>query len=125
MDWADNLMFGGFDDWRLPSTTQPDPTCDLQTVDVPPQGFGSNCTGSEMGHIFYNNLGGIAGQNLTGNQTSIDGIEFMNIQNVYWSGTEFGPDPTFAWAFSFARGGQFGGVKDSSRFAAWAVRAGE
>ena len=29
--WADNLVFGGFDDWRLSIVTQPDPTCSGQT----------------------------------------------------------------------------------------------
>ena len=44
--WANTLSFGGFDDWRLPSTTQPDPTCSNQYdpgAGLPVQGFLLNC----------------------------------------------------------------------------------
>ena len=37
--WADNLVFQGYDDWRLPYT---DTLC-----------FGKDCTGSDMGHLYY------------------------------------------------------------------------
>jgi hypothetical protein len=47
--WAANLSYGGYSDWRLPTA---DPACSLSY----------NCTGSEMGHLFYNELGGVAGQ---------------------------------------------------------------
>ena len=51
--WAENLEFGGFDDWRLPTTTQfDDPTC---SMDIRSEGdfnlFFENraaCTGGEM-----------------------------------------------------------------------------
>ena len=51
-------VYGTFDDWRLPTTTQPDPTCSGQTSHTIPQGWGVNCTGSEMGHLF--NVDGIS-----------------------------------------------------------------
>ncbi|HDY86594.1 MAG TPA: DUF1566 domain-containing protein, partial [bacterium] len=40
VDWAENLDYQGYDDWRLPDT---DISC-----------LGYDCTGSEMGHLYYN-----------------------------------------------------------------------
>jgi hypothetical protein len=60
--WVDQLDFGGIIDWRLPDTLQPDTSCDLQGA---PGSRGFNCTGSELGHLFYNELGGTAGQSIT------------------------------------------------------------
>ena len=56
--WAENLEFGGFDDWRLPTTTQfDDPTC---SVDIRSAGqyvlfyeHRANCTGGEMELLTY------------------------------------------------------------------------
>ena len=45
--WADGYSFGGYSDWRLPTSD----TCE-----------GFNCTGSEMGHLWYVELGNQAGQ---------------------------------------------------------------
>ncbi len=50
--WAKGLTIGGFTDWELPTAlnqngTGPDPS-------------GPNVTGSEMGHLFYGELGGLA-----------------------------------------------------------------
>ena len=40
--WAEGLSFGGYSDWRLPTSD----TCQFY-----------NCTGSEMGHLWYVELG--------------------------------------------------------------------
>src|SRR3990172_8730734 len=50
--WADNLVFAGFDNWRLPTALNQDDS-------GPCISFG--CTGSEMGHLFYTELGNLAG----------------------------------------------------------------
>ncbi len=128
--WAASLTVGGFTDWRLPTTLQPDPSCTVQTAGTPPQGSGFNCTGSEMGHLFYTELGGTAGAPLTGPLSSGDPDPdlalFINIQRlVYWSGTEFAPNTDFAWSFDFLVGGQGGNVKVNSGLVAWAVRPGD
>ncbi len=103
----------GFNGWRLPTTTQPDASCGSQTADVPPQGFGTGCTGSEMRHLFN-------GEGVT---SAAPGL-FDNVQGgFYWSGTEFAPDPDFAWGFNFFSGIQFVIGKGSVNFA-WAVRSG-
>lgn len=53
--WAANLVFGGFDDWRLPTTRQPDPSCSWRK-DTPVQYYGFGCVGSELGYMFHVNL---------------------------------------------------------------------
>lgn len=121
MTWADTLVFGGFDDWRLPTTVQPDPTCSGQNFNgFAGQSGGFNCTGSELGHMYYNNLGGVAFDNLAGNQGLI-----QNIPGVVWSGTEFAPGPFSAWGFGFDIGGQFNFLKGNFNVGAWAVRPGD
>lgn len=118
-DWITALnagSFKGLDNWRLPATTQPDPTCSLQnTGGIAGQGGGFNCTGSEMGHLY--NVGGV---------TSADPGPFINVQSGdYWSQTEFAPNPTGVWAFVFGPGIQATAVKDVSFLFAWALRDGD
>ena len=95
--WADNLDTLGYNDWRLASI-------------------------NELAHMYTTNLGGTGGANKTGNQTSVDGVTFTNIQSRVWSGTEF--DSGIAWSFFFDDGGQ-GDVSKNGRNAGWAVRSGD
>ena len=87
-DWIDAMntaTYLGFSDWRLPTTTQPDATCSIQSPfgGFPDQGFGDGCTGSEMGHL----------SNVEGVTSAAPGL-FSNVQAaLYWSGTEFAPVP--------------------------------
>ena len=46
-EWAENLVFAGIDNWRLPIVTD--------------QTYGYNITGSEMGYLYYIELGNPAG----------------------------------------------------------------
>ena len=118
--WAAGLTVGGFGGWRLPTTLQPDATCSSQSGGA---SLGSNCTGSEMGHLFYNELGGVAGQSITVTHNANYGL-FQNVQPAfYWSGTQY--DPSNAWFFSFGGGIQYSyGTKSSSLYAL-AVRPGD
>jgi MYXO-CTERM domain-containing protein len=114
--WAENLVFGGFSDWRLPTTTQPDATCD--TLDFGGQRVGSNCTGSEMGHLWYTELG-----NTAGSMTKRG--DFQNLQSYsYWSGTENVRDSDRAWYFRTDIGTQDHFVK-ADQYYAMAVRPGD
>ncbi len=89
--WADNLVYHGYDDWRLPSTLQPDPNCSIQGQ----ASHGYNCIDSEMGHLYYIELGN------TGGLIPYMG-QFFNLQSYwYYSSTEYSPAPDFAWGFSF------------------------
>ncbi len=125
VNWADTLVFGGFEDWRLPYIsklagagpfTGSPVDCSLATELA--------CRDNELGYMYYYNLtpaldpGGPptqSGTNLIGNQGP-----FTNIQPIYWSGTEF----VFgqAWGFAFVNGNQGVGTGDRS---AWAVRPGD
>ena len=111
--WAAGLTIGGVSGWRLPTTLQPDPSCDQQIAGTPPQGFGAGCTGSEMGHLF----------NVEGISTAAPG-PFSNVQSGdYWSGTVFAPSPGRAWDFIFNHGDQSTDPKSTELFA-WAVHSG-
>jgi len=130
--WAAGLTIGGMSGWRLPTTTQPDASCDSQFDGgtFGNQGFGTGCTGSEMGHLFYNELGGNAGESVL-NQTGDTDQEkanlalFSNVQAYfYWSGTEFAPNTSSAWDFHFGLGNQ-GAVNKFNDSFAWAVRSGD
>ena len=114
--WAGGLSYSGYDDWRLPITADPDPTCDEHPIS--PTGIG--CTGSEMGHLYYSD----------GISESTPGI-FVNVMppggEGYWSETEYSPYPVpFVTAFSFNPfvGQQVWATKNNSYFA-WAVSDGD
>ena len=119
--WALGLTVGGFSGWRLPTTVQPDATCGSQSGSV---SYGNNCTGSEMGHLFYTELGGVAGQSIATSHNANYNL-FYNVQsNNYWSGTEYAPSPYHAWFFSTYYDSQGFSVKGNS-FHALAVRPGD
>ncbi len=113
--WVDNLIFAGLDDWRLPSMVAGDigysPEC------IPADEAG--CRENELGYMYYFNLGGEFGEDLTGNHGLI-----QNLQSVYWSSsvTDYGPD--YDWVFVFENGGQTF-VDRTPMFSVWAVRSGD
>ena len=125
--WANGLTVGGFTGWRLPTTLQPDATCSDSIDAGSPYGaqsYGVSCTGSELGNLFYNGLGGVANQSITTTHNANYDL-FTNIQSsVYWSGTEYAPIPDNAWYFGTDDGYQDYGLKDNSSYA-WAVRSGD
>lgn len=113
--WAANLSYGGFDDWRLPTTLVPDQNCSS----------GYNCIGSELGHLFYVELGLDEGDSILSSSSPY----FNNIPGAHggywnWSGTE-GADPIQAWNFDTSDGRQFSTLWKDNRTAAWAVRDGD
>ncbi len=129
-NWASGLSvdFGDtiYEDWRLP-TTMGDPYeygYDGTTT------AGYNITSSEMGHLFYTELGNLGYYDTSGvyvgagnwglNNTG----DFQNLlPSFYWSGTEYSANPNLAWNFDFNDGEQMGDIKDS-RYAL-AVRDGD
>ena len=109
--WATSLTVGGKNDWHLATT---DTGC----------GSFFNCTGSELGHMFYNELGGTAGPSIM-LSTDPDLALFPNLQaDFYWSSTEVAPNSLFAYGFNFINGSQTTSAKSNSFFA-WAVRSGD
>ncbi|HYN78432.1 MAG TPA: PEP-CTERM sorting domain-containing protein [Lamprocystis sp. (in: g-proteobacteria)] len=126
--WAASLVYGGFDDWRLPATPQPDPSCREQYdagPSYPPQGYDLDCTGSELGYMFYSNLGGQPDTAVSVSHNASFTL-FSNVEDVfYWSGSAYAPRPgALAWRFNFANGKQ-SSVPQAYTFAAWAVHDGD
>jgi len=117
--WAASLTIGGFTDWRLPTTLHPDESCFTVSTST-----GGNCTGSEMGHLFYEELGGTENNSIL-TSGDPDLALFSNIQPYrYRSATVTPFSLSDAWTFNFGSGKQ-GYSLQSSTFYAWAVRTGD
>ena len=102
VDWAAGLSvnFGEttFDDWRLPTTVNA------------PGSSGLNITSSEMGHLYYVELGNLAMYDTNGDiqpgfaqpgLANTGDFQFLRYDN-YWSGTEYSGNPAYpayAWYF--------------------------
>ncbi len=127
--WASGLNVGGFTNWRLPNVSQPDPTCSIPNIGGNiGQAGGLNCTGSEMGHLFHDELSGTALSNIL-NSGDSDLSLFSNVQTSlafsYWAGTEFvGAVSGNIWGFDFQNGSQIVNHMSTSHYA-WAVRDGD
>ena len=140
-DWAAGLNAGGVltyninpglnvtwgADWRLPTVVPQNYNVGYDGT----TGFGYNITtGSEMGHLFYTELGnkGYYATDGTGPQSGwglVNTSPFTNLQpNFYWSGTEYAPNPNLAWGFYFNYGNQDADVKNDNLYAL-AVRPGD
>jgi hypothetical protein len=129
VDWAANLNYLGYDDWRLASMAVSAglPTGAAPSVVSCNSATELACRDNEMGYMFYQNMGGTIGDTLTGNQT-VDGVLLSNVQGGYWSGTEYATDPAGAWFFTFIAypGGHYGvDIRKGSGFSGWAVRDGD
>ncbi len=126
--WAANLSILDtvrnvtYDDWRLASMSVSSglPTGSAASVVDCSTATELACRDNELGYMFYQNLGGTLGGNLTGNQSP-----FTNIAPFYWSGTEFAPIPFNARFFRFDLGGQGAFSGNGLNFFAWAVRSGD
>jgi hypothetical protein len=121
MAWAAQLTYGGFTEWRLPTTLQPDATCANQ------YSFGSgqfNCTGSEMGHLYYVEFASVAANPSVHNSSY---NLFTNLSfDQYWSATPVAAPAlaNYAWKFNFGDGNQYVQGKTSA-IRAMAVHAGD
>jgi hypothetical protein len=131
--WANNLVFGGYSDWRLPTLNASDMSCSANFnpgSNFPQQYGGVNCEGGELSHLFVTELGNKAYESVldqTGDtsQQIANLALFSNVQSsVYWSGTEYAPDLSRAWHFSSINGSQVDGGKINRLFAL-AVRPGD
>ena len=100
-------MNWGGSSWRLPSTVDD------------PASFGYNVTTSEMGHLYYTELGKPAGGPFG------DPAPFTKLlPDWYWSGTEYAFYPNGAWIFLTYDGIQNANLKDYYSYAL-AVRPGQ
>lgn len=97
--WTAGLNINGVARWRLPYTPDIDPTCD-QTEG--PGFYG--CSGSEMGNLFYNVLGGVAHQSIATTHNDNYAL-FSNIQpGYYWSTDAAWNAPYSVWSFGMGDG---------------------
>ncbi len=109
--WAAGLNIAGVTGWRLPDT---DPAI---------RGFDQS--GSEMGNLFYNVLGGEAGTSLATTHNANYDL-FSNLDpNFYWSATEHATSTDAAWVFDMYLGFQNYHSQSFSTNSAWAVYTGD
>ncbi|QWF72240.1 DUF1566 domain-containing protein [Methylomonas paludis] len=111
VNYLDTQHYAGSSQWALPSTPDTVPS------------YGYNQTDSQLGELFYNELGGTA-------SNPIPSGPFSNVQSLaYWSGTEFtanpslAPTPYLAWNFLSYNGFQDINFKNA-QFSVWAVSPG-
>ncbi len=122
--WADALVYHDsvrnvdYSEWRLPTALNQDGTGPC---------VGENCTDSEMGHLFYVDLGGTGGQSIL-TSGDADLAKFTNLQssqsNGYWTGTVYSSAPANAWHFVTQSGGMYTSAKYNEDYA-WAVHPGD
>lgn len=96
--WAGDLIFQGYDNWRLPEFD-----CS-----------GSTCSDGEMGHLY--DIEGIS-------STSPD--MYIDVRpSIYWSGTVDSDDTSKAYRYNFKSGTE-GSSDITLKKYAWAVREGD
>jgi hypothetical protein len=124
--WIDAMNaagYGGASDWRLGSALNSDGSDPC--LDYGPGGTG--CADSELGHLFYTE-GGLNPGDAISDSALLDAFQggaFTNLQDsLYWSGTEYAPNPNNAWNFNTDNGNQNNDNKDNQNYG-WAVRPGE
>lgn len=146
VSWASNLSYYDnvrnvtYNDWRLP-TVEPSNGISFNYVlsydgstDVGPN---KSSPASELGYMFYVNLGNQAYVTTSGASTGCMNDSnlclsatgpFINLQpSLYWYGTEYEPDTNFAWYFYMGSGFQTSYLKTSTNYQmySWAVRDGD
>ena len=132
--WVNNLDFGGYEDWRLPTMLDTaNLGCDsiafsgtdcgynVQTID-------GNIVYSEMAHLYYVTLNNIPSRNTSGESNargSFNTGDFLNFQvSNYWYDLEYALNSNWAWGLNMNTGAQGAGAKGNT-FAAMAVRTGD
>jgi len=146
--WAADLVYGGYSDWRLASNSPVNGSSfDYNYAEDGSTDYGYNITSphSELAYMYHVNLGLKSYYDTTGNIQSDSGIFgngtsngvdnnsygqtnvklVNNLSNyVYWSGSEYAPNPDYAWLFGNFTGYQYYYYKDNQSYA-WAVRPGD
>ena len=122
-------------EWRLPNTVDGawEYSCDGTLTSSTATG-GYYFTNSEMGHLYYTELGNPGYEHMSGGSCQADPA-WSSLQNTgpfnnliaswYWSGTEYAPVLDDAWYFLFANGNQYGVGGIGSSGYGLALRSGQ
>ena len=93
----------GIDQWDLPASALPDERCSQRPAAA---AFGYTCLGSQMGFLYYSELGGVRGSTIAQTHNAAYAL-FRNVQPyLYWSATLWERVPNSAFSFSFGNGFQ-------------------
>jgi Protein of unknown function (DUF1566) len=93
----------GSSHWSLPAAKLPDDTCSQMPKAA---AFGYGCVGSQMGYLYYHELGGVKGSTIQ-LQHDANYRLFNNLQPyLYWLSTLWTRVPNSAFSFSFGNGFQ-------------------
>ncbi len=144
--WAADLSYGGYDDWRLADINPQGTDFNLlySTDGSTDFGYNISSTASELGYMFYVNLGleGYYDETGADNSAWFDVSHLQEISNsavndgslsidnllsyIYWSeGVDpLSTEPDHAWLLSTRYGYQVDGPA-SGEYLAWAVRDGD
>lgn len=119
--WAASLSVGGVSGWRLPTVTPVNGSSfnfDYSEDGSTDSGINIAGLNSELGHMYYANLGNSAAGGLTNSGP------FTNLQNfAYWSGTA-NPSYTDEALHFFTAFGDQGSSPQVSEYYGWAVHSG-
>ena len=107
--WLGQFTYGGYNDWRFPITN-----LELD---------GADQTGSELGYLFYKELGGINGNSITAVHNENFNL-FRNIQNGVYLSSLATTYYSSVWVFNMGNGYQQPYLL-GNRFYAWPVREGD
>ena len=125
--------YANHSDWRLPKTLPVNGTSydyNNSYDGSTDQGYNITSPNSELAYMFYVELGYLGIYDTSGNGPQAGyGLTtntgpFTNLQQMFWSGTEFPIDSNFAWVFAYNDGHQLLFSKDYDGLFAWAVRDG-
>lgn len=133
--WASKLVYGGFDDWRLPIVSPVNGSSfnyQLEYDGTSDRAYNITSGNSELAFMFYVNLKNKSLYDKSGNATScpdsgclVKSGLFKNLKpSAYWSGIGYKPIATVAWAFDNHSSRQ-NGINKSIKSYAWAVRSGD
>jgi hypothetical protein len=150
-NWANNLVYAGYSDWRLATNSPINGTNSAFNYNLAKDGstdFGFNITSpySELSYMYYVNLGlkgsfspsganqanyGIFGNGTNNgiNNSSYGQNDVGLVRNLqaytYWSRRDYAPIPGDAWIFDTTTGYQAETYKSDRFLYAWAVRPGD
>lgn len=129
LSFVDQIVFEGFDNWRLPTTPILDSSCNENFISSFDHGF--NCSGSELGHLFYQELSNLGADDVNGNPQVGFGfvntgpfINFPDGVDSYWASNLFPGETDIAFIFDIHNG-----ITDRSHtfniHRVWAVHDGD